>query len=162
MFSKTHLLYERVSKSYYFQLVHDAEQPRRIQLHGSSLSVFPMGLHELAYGFPNSVLHTSGGGWNSVIEKPRLTGNRTVSTFLNDVKIPPHEFYVHPNGKVRITFTSVSPSDDLDDAGESVCHRVCTASEQAGDAALQITQPNGTRDQCDHCGQANRNFQRSA
>ena len=116
MFSKTHLLYERVSKSYYFQLVHDAEQPRRIQLHGSSLSVFPMGLHELAYGFPNSVLHTSGGGWNSVIEKPRLTGNRTVSTFLNDVKIPPHEFYVHPNGKVRITFTSVSPSDDLDAA----------------------------------------------
>ena len=141
MFSKTHLLYERVSKSYYFQLVHDAEQPRRIQLHGSSLSVFPMGLHELAYGFPNSVLHTSGGGWNSVIEKPRLTGNRTVSTFLNDVKIPPHEFYASQrqgSHHIHVCVAIRRPRR----CRESVCHRVCTASEQL--ATLRFKSHNPT------------------
>ena len=102
-------LSKTVSEEYSFSLQHktdddDDYDPKQIEMSEVDMLAFPFALHEFAYSMPNSTFRSAGATFGSALIKPKLTSNRSKTTFIVGTEIPHHEFSITPSGHCKLRF----------------------------------------------------------
>ncbi|MEC6988594.1 MAG: hypothetical protein VXW98_07170, partial [Actinomycetota bacterium] len=85
----------------------DGEKQREVRLNLLNTFAFPFQYQELAFVLPNSTFESAGAQWGQVKTEPSFRMDRTTTTTVGGIRIPPHELTMNPLASCTLSFRNV-------------------------------------------------------